>query len=148
MFHRILVPIDISDQAQAEKIIRIARNMATEPGAELHVLTVAPTFNMSIVGSHFPKDFEKSTLEKTKKVLQNILDTQSSGDILIKGHVAHGTVYDEIMKAANTMGCDLIVVGSHRPELKDYLLGPNAARVVRHAKQSVFVVRDPLTDGS
>ncbi len=33
-------------------------------------------------------------------------------------------------------------IGSHRPELKDYLLGPNAARVVRHANCSVLVVRD------
>ena len=36
---------------------------------------------------------------------------------------------------------DLIVMGSHRPELRDYLLGPNAARVVRHAPCSVVVVR-------
>jgi len=33
------------------------------------------------------------------------------------------------------------VLASHRPDLKDYLLGPNAARVVRHADRSVFVVR-------
>ena len=36
---------------------------------------------------------------------------------------------------------DLIVMASHRPELKDYLIGPNAARVVRHADCSVQVVR-------
>ncbi len=58
-----------------------------------------------------------------------------------KGHVAHGTIYDEIMKAADKLDCDLILMGSHRPELKDYLLGPNAVRIVRHANQSVFVVR-------
>jgi nucleotide-binding universal stress UspA family protein len=33
------------------------------------------------------------------------------------------------------------VVGAHRQDLKDYLLGPNAARVVRHADCSVYVVR-------
>jgi nucleotide-binding universal stress UspA family protein len=36
----------------------------------------------------------------------------------------------------------MIVMASHRPELKDYLLGPNAARVVRHAECSVLVVRN------
>lgn len=40
------------------------------------------------------------------------------------------------------LGADLIVMASQRPELKDYLLGPNAARVVRHAEQSVLVVRE------
>ena len=29
---------------------------------------------------------------------------------------------------------------SHRPELQDYLLGPNAARVVRQPTKSVLVV--------
>lgn len=46
------------------------------------------------------------------------------------------------MAAADKLGCDLIVLSSHRPEMRDYLIGPNAARVVRHAKQSVLVVRD------
>lgn len=30
---------------------------------------------------------------------------------------------------------------SHRPGLDDYLLGPNAAKDVRHCKRSVLVVR-------
>ena len=37
---------------------------------------------------------------------------------------------------------DLIVVGSHRPAMRDYLLGTNAARVVRHAHCSVLVARE------
>jgi nucleotide-binding universal stress UspA family protein len=37
---------------------------------------------------------------------------------------------------------DLIVMASHRPELKDDLLGANAARVVRPSKRSVLVVRN------
>jgi nucleotide-binding universal stress UspA family protein len=56
-------------------------------------------------------------------------------------HVAQGSIYDEVLRAARELGCDCIVMGSHRPELKDYLLGPNAARVVRHAPCSVMVVR-------
>ena len=56
--------------------------------------------------------------------------------------VAFGTVYEEILRAAERIGADLIVMGSHRPELKDYLLGSNAANVVRHARCSVLVVRD------
>ena len=43
---------------------------------------------------------------------------------------------------ANELGCDAIVIGAHRPELKDYLLGPNAPPVVRHADQPVFVIRE------
>jgi nucleotide-binding universal stress UspA family protein len=37
---------------------------------------------------------------------------------------------------------DLVVTGSHRPAMKDYLLGTNAARVLRHARCSVLVARE------
>ena len=45
--------------------------------------------------------------------------------------VATGTAYQEILHTAQEAGSDLIVIGAHRPDLKDYLLGPNAARVVQ-----------------
>jgi nucleotide-binding universal stress UspA family protein len=56
--------------------------------------------------------------------------------------VTEGKIYREILNAARTIGADLIVMGSHHPELRDYLLGPNADKVVRHADCSVMVVRE------
>ena len=55
--------------------------------------------------------------------------------------VATGSVYQEILSTAEKAGSDLVVIGAHDPDLKDFLLGPNAARIVRHAKCSVHVVR-------
>ena len=59
-------------------------------------------------------------------------------------HVAHGTIYEEIIDTRTKLGdaCDLIVLASHRPQLADYLLGPNAARVLRHSQVTVMVVRE------
>ncbi|MBT8411941.1 MAG: universal stress protein, partial [Octadecabacter sp.] len=36
---------------------------------------------------------------------------------------------------------DCIIMASHQPGLEDYFLGSTAARVVRHAKCSVHVIR-------
>jgi nucleotide-binding universal stress UspA family protein len=55
--------------------------------------------------------------------------------------VGEGNVYEAVLQMAEQRRIDLIVIGAHRPELSDYLLGPNAARVVRHADCSVLVVR-------
>ncbi len=41
------------------------------------------------------------------------------------------------------MKADLIVVGSHRPNWSTYLIGSNAANIVRHAQCSVLVMRLP-----
>jgi universal stress protein F len=55
--------------------------------------------------------------------------------------IAFGKTYEQVLNAANKAQSDLIVVGAHKPDFADYLLGPNAARIVRHSKCSVHVVR-------
>jgi nucleotide-binding universal stress UspA family protein len=51
-------------------------------------------------------------------------------------------IYKEILGVAEKAEADLVVVGSHRPAMKDYLLGANAGCVVRHARCSVLVAGD------
>ena len=140
MYKRILVPVDLQDRGVAVRVLEEAAYIAKGSNAELHLLTVVPTYSMSIVGSFFPEGYEAKALTAARAALTDFMAEQTAAEGA-KGHVAHGTIYDEIMKVADKLGCDLIVMASHRPELKDYLLGPNAARVVRHANQSVFVVR-------
>ena len=53
-----------------------------------------------------------------------------------------GGIYHELLREACQWGADLIVVGSHRPVMSDYLLGSNAKTIVRHAQCSVLVVRE------
>jgi len=142
MYNSILVPVDLGEEASWRKSLGVAVAMAKTFSAELHVVTVVPDFGRSIVGGYFPKDYEHEALEKAGEMLKSFIQQHVSGDVKTTGHIAHGTIYEEINKAADKLGCDLIVIASHRPELKDYLLGPNAARVVRHAAQSVLVVRE------
>jgi nucleotide-binding universal stress UspA family protein len=53
-----------------------------------------------------------------------------------------GGIYHELLQEAKGWNADLIVVGSHRPVMSDYLLGSNAKTIVRHAQCSVLVVRE------
>lgn len=141
MYKKILLPIDLAQASSWENAAPVAITLAKAGGGELHVMTVIPDLGMSLVGTYMPADAEAKAVEAAKAQLKEFLDAQAPDGITVKGHVAKGTIYQEIIKAADTLGCDLIVLASHRPELKDYLLGPNAARVVRHAPQSVHVVR-------
>ena len=141
MYKKILLPIDLAQESSWTKAAPVAAALATAEHAELHVMTVIPDIGMSIVGSYLPEGAEAQAMEDAKDRLKSFLEAQAPEGVTVKGHVARGTIYSEIIGAADSLGCDLIVLASHRPELKDYLLGPNAARVVRHAKQSVHVVR-------
>jgi len=142
MYKSILLPIDIGHPSSWKKALPMALDLAKNHNAELHVLNVVPNFGMSIVGGFFPEGFEKTAIENAKEALAKCLAENIPNGASSKGHVALGNIYEEIINAANKLGCDLIIMAAHRPELKDYLLGPNAARVVRHAAQSVMVVRD------
>lgn len=141
MHKTILVPIDVNHPSSWENTLPIAIEFAKKDNGKLLLFSVVPDFGMSMVGSYFPRDYAEKALEHAETELQAIADKHVPSDVGVSCHVRHGTIYKEINAAADKLGADLIVLTSHRPEAKDYLLGPNAARVVRHAKQSVYVVR-------
>ena len=141
MFKSILLPIDLSARESWSKAAPAAFSMARENGIPLHIVTVVPDFGKSMVGAYFDAGFEKRALHDAGEHLNEWISESVPTGIDVHAHVLHGRVYDQIIGAAEKLGCDVIVMGSHQPDLSDYLLGPNAARVVRHAKQSVFVIR-------
>ena len=138
----VLMPVDLNDEKSWRLALSEALAMLRAHGGVLHVVSVLPDFGMAMVGNFFRQDYEKEALKKFGQALADWVTTHVPEDIEVHPHVLHGSIYDEILRAADKLRADVIVIGSHRPELKDYLLGPNAARVVRHAKQSVYVVRD------
>jgi len=141
MFKSILLPVDLNQESSWSRALPVAIKIARDEGAELHVATVIPDFGMSMVGSFFPADFAKNALADTKKALVEFVAEKVPEDVKVSCHARNGTIYKAILEAAKELDADLIVLSSHRPETKDYLLGPNAARIVRHATQSVFVMR-------
>ncbi len=142
MFKKILLPVDLGDPGSSNKALSVAVELSQGAGARLHAMTVVPGFGMSIVSQYFPENFEEKSLAGAAQQLNDYIGANIPSDIATQAIVANGTIYKEILRVAAESDCDLIVVASQRPELKDYLLGPNAARVVRHAACSVLVVRD------
>lgn len=139
MYKEILLSIDLEDENSWNKALPTAVEYAKAFGSRIHVVTVVPEFGM--VRQFFPEGYEDQVKESVKARLHEFTAGQIPKDIAVQHIIAHGSIYEEINKAADEVGADLIIIGSHRPKLGDYLLGPNAARVVRHSKRSVLVVR-------
>ncbi len=141
MISNILLPVDLNHPDSSAKALAHALEMVRQHDATLHVLTVIPDYGNAWVGSFFPADFSEKATQETRAALEGYIATNIPSGVKTTAHVLHGTIYREITAAADSLGADMIVMASHRPEMKDYFLGPNAARVVRHARQSVLVVR-------
>jgi nucleotide-binding universal stress UspA family protein len=142
MYKDILLPIDLNHESSWRKALPVALEYCKAFGCKLHVMTVVPDFGMSLVGDYFPAGFEKKHREEADKKLHAFVAEKVPKDIPVQHIVAEGTAYEQILKTADQIDADLILMASHRPELKDYLLGPNSERVVRHSTRSVLVVRD------
>jgi nucleotide-binding universal stress UspA family protein len=141
MYDSILVPVDLDQPSSWEKALPVAVEYSQIFGARLHLATVLPDFGTGVVGSYFPPDFEKKAGNEAREKLTRLVREKVPDNLDADCHVVHGTIHEKILELAAEIGADLIVMASHRPELKDFLIGPNAARVVRHAEMSVLVVR-------
>jgi nucleotide-binding universal stress UspA family protein len=133
MFQNILIPIRPSRPSTWRKALPMAVGEAQRYGATLHVITVT---------SEVDSDDDKKTAKEVARELQELVEEQVPGDVAVETHVYKGaSVHRNVRKAAEERRCDLIVMNSHRPELRDFLIGSNASQVVRHAICSVLVVR-------
>lgn len=139
----VLCAVDVSNPHRDDNVLRAAARMATLDAAQLDVITVVPDYGMSVVGSFFDAQHHDKAVEESRQRLHDLV-TEVLGkeaNESVRHVVVTGNTYDEILRVAEADGAALIVIGAHQPDLRDYLLGPNAARVVRHAKCSVLVVR-------
>lgn len=141
MYKNILFPVDVTEDSSWKVALPVALEYARAFQSTLHFLTVVPDLGMKIVSQYFPANVETRMVEEVTKALHAFTENHVPADIPHKHIVAKGAVYQGIIDAAEEINVDLILMAAHRPELKDYLLGPNAAKVVRHSNKSVLVVR-------
>ena len=139
----VLCAVDISNNNQDIGVLKQAARLAAMDDAQLDVITVVPNFGLSVVGTYFEESHHEEALAKSKELMEKMVIEALGADASkqVRHVVATGNAYEEILKAAKADSADLIVIGAQKPELSDFLLGPNAARVVRHSSCSVYVVR-------
>lgn len=140
MFKTILVPVDLAEVEAARPALEKAVSLAHSSHGTIrlvYVRTLLPLTPMEFV----PPTFDAEQQESAEARLADVAAGVPLPADRISAVVRLGSVYNEVLHEADTTGSDLIVVGSHRPSMATYLLGSNAATIVRHAKCSVLVVR-------
>ncbi len=140
MFRTILVAIDLEHGDHNSRILSAAKELAEANGADVCLLNVVPAAP-AIISQFLHENFEQLASGEAKKGLASLKSELDLKDGKVSTSIRFGTVYDEVIAAAEKIGADLIITGSHKPNVGDYLIGSNAARVMRHASCSVLVVR-------
>jgi len=136
MYKTILVPIDMSHVVEGKANINLAAQHAAD-GAKIILLNVVeeiPTW----AAAQLPANIIEDSFEAVRTEMKAIAN--ASG-MKLDVEVRPGHSYNTILDVAKEKNVDLIIIASHSPGLQDYFLGSTAAKVVRHAKCSVLVVR-------
>ena len=140
MYRRIILAVDLPDLSTAPKGLAEALELAKAWGGDLrlvNVVAVVPTTFMEYV----PADFDATQTKRATETLNTVIAGIDLPAERKSGAARAGSIYHELLEEAADWNADLIVVGSHRPVMSDYLLGSNAKTIVRHAQCSVLVVR-------
>ena len=139
MYDRILFPTDGSDGTAAA--LEHAIDHALRYDATLHVLYVVEE-TYPVVEAGAPETLEALEAEGERALEDVRTRAKAAGVESIRGSVAGGSPYRQILASVDEHDIDLIVMGTHgRRGIDRYLLGSVAEKVVRTAEPPVLTVR-------
>jgi nucleotide-binding universal stress UspA family protein len=141
MFKKILVPVDLAEPELARPAIDTAVAMARSSQGSLRIVNVLPMTPV-MLAEYVPPDFDLQQRKSAEDGLKKLVEESGLDAGRVSGTVRQGGIYHEVIEEAKAVGADLIVMTSHRPDMRSYFLGSNAGHVVRYASCSVLVLRD------
>ncbi len=147
MFTRIMLATDGSKLSQ--KAVKSAIDMATKFNAELVAVKVIPRYVQTYFeGSFTVADIDVKSIEAqwaagAQVVLDKIATNAAAKGVSVKTAVIKSDdISDGLVKTANKMKVDLIVMASHgRKGIKRLLLGSETQNVLTHSEVPVLVLR-------
>ncbi len=141
MYNTILVAIDGS--AVSERAFYAAVEQALAWKSDLHAVYVVETGLFSGIPTDNKLEVMYSMLEQEGTgALERVKEIAQKKQITLTTHIEQGHAGDAIIKTAETIGADLLVMGSHgKSDVDRLLLGSVSSFVVEQSKVSVLVVR-------
>ena len=135
MYKNILVPLAPDHDLVGTRSMQAARALLAE-GGRITVVTVLDAIP-AYVANYLPEGQE----ERNRQQIWADLAAEFADEPDVAVEVLVGNAAQTILSVIDKAGHDCVIIASHRPGLQDYFLGSTAARVVRHAKASVLVLR-------
>lgn len=144
MYRNILIAVDTDEPDSWADALPLAAELARCFSARLTLCSVVRDIEAELQAEWSPIGY-REMLERARVRLLELAATLSS--LTVHVEVGTGTICRGVLEVADRVQADLIVLASHVPELKDYLLSANAAQVARRAACSVLVVRRQAASG-
>jgi nucleotide-binding universal stress UspA family protein len=145
MYKNILIPTDGSELAG--KAVEHGIQLAKETGAQVTAVTVSEPFHLLAVAprqiEYTRGEYKKHADAVAEKALGAVSAAAERAGVACETlHIEHEHVYQAIIDAAASKGCDLIVMASHgRHGVSAIVLGSETVKVLTHSTIPVLVYR-------
>ncbi|MEM7747003.1 MAG: universal stress protein [Pseudomonadota bacterium] len=137
MYKNLLVPVDLEHPDQSDKAISVGVDLAKHYDADITLVSVAMSGPSAVARN--PEQFGEK--------LSNFASAKSAEfdkPIASKVMISHDPTIDideTLRNAATEIDADLVVMASHIPGFKEYVLASRAGYLASHAETSVMIVR-------
>ena len=133
------MPVDLDQSASWSEAIATASSLAKCFAAKITICSVVSDVEAIKHGEWLPISVEQLMFDARAR-LEGLV-AAANDDESYGVEIAAGTIAGGILEIAERIAADLIVLVSHKPAARDYLLAANAIRVARRALCSVLIAR-------
>jgi len=144
-YHRIPWPTGFSPRGKSA--LRHAMGLAAAAGADLGLLHVLPSlaaYAVPELAGALSVSLQRKAWAAAQRQLRQLETQVKSPNLRLHTLLTEGVPFDEILRAAKRLRCDLIVLATHgRTGLAHAIMGSVAENVVRRAPCPVLTVRPP-----
>lgn len=138
---RILAAVDLVHKDSDANVLHEAILLAGTHDHDVEVVFVIPDQGNSYVQEYIPAEMHQQVVTDAERDLADYAAGFDWNGVSHGCTVLRGVVYEQVIQHADRLRASFVVIGASKPTVKDLLIGPNAARVSRHASCSVLVVR-------
>ncbi|HET9587145.1 MAG TPA: universal stress protein [Anaerolineales bacterium] len=140
MFENLLLAVDGSEHAL--RAARVAASLAQAMNSQTLRIVVAYDPIPPYLGEPYLQNAINARLDEAQEVLKKAVQTVGNVPAEIQTEHLEGDAAEAILRAAETHGSDVIVMGSRGlGRLTGLLLGSTSQKVVSHASCPVLIVR-------
>lgn len=140
----IIVPVDFS--AYSEYALETAAILAKKANAEILVVHMLELATVQAYGKQTESDMIERGMyyiKMAERKFDEFLDKDYLGSVPVTPIIRHFKVFSELGEIATEYDADLIVMGSQGASgLKEFFVGSNTEKVVRHSHVPVLVVKN------
>ncbi len=126
------------------RTVHYAVSMAKKYGAELSVIHVIDTIwlqSWNLPTISVAKEHQKD-LERIGATLDNIIDSETKGDVKIKKFIKEGDAVEEILKCIAEEKIDLVILRAHEESrIERFLVRGSNDEIIRRMPCSIFLVK-------